>query len=44
MIITGLYSSTNGLWEVRPLTPELQRIVSKHKTVFDATRADFIGQ
>lgn len=44
MIIVGLSLSTYGLWEVRQLTLKLQRIVLKHKTVFDAAQDDFIGQ
>lgn len=43
MIITGLGLNTNGHWEIGQLTPELQRIVRKHQTVFDAARAKAIG-
>ena len=43
MIITGLALNTNGLWEVRQLTPELQRIVHKHKQIFEATRSELMN-
>lgn len=39
MIISGLSLNTNGFWEVKQLTPALQRIVEKHNTVFDASRS-----
>ena len=39
MIITGLALNTNGSWEVGQLTPDLQNIISSHKSVFDAARA-----
>lgn len=38
MIMTGMGLNTNGLWEVAQLTPELQAIVKKHSSVFDAAR------
>ena len=38
MIITGMALNTNGLWEVYQLTPDLQRIVRKHASVFEASR------
>lgn len=38
MIITGMALNTNGLWEVSQLTPDLQRIVRKHASVFEASR------
>lgn len=40
MIMTGLALNTNGQWEIGQLTPELQRIVRKHQTVFDAARSE----
>lgn len=43
MIITGLAFSTNSLWDVGQLTPDLQRIVRKHHTVFDCARTTRIG-
>ena len=43
MVITGLALNTNGRWEVQQLTPELQRIVQKHHTVFDCARTTAMG-
>ena len=43
MVITGLALNTNGQWEVQQLTPELQRIVQKHQTVFDCARTTAMG-
>lgn len=40
MIITGMALNTNGVWEIRQLNPGLQRIIQKHKSVFEATRSD----
>lgn len=40
MIITGLALNTNGIWEKSQLTPELQRIVTKHQAIFDASRLE----
>ena len=44
MILTGMAKHTNGLWEVTQLTPQLQAIVQKHKSVFDAARTGSINQ
>lgn len=35
MILTGMALNTNGLWEEKQLTPELQRIIQKHRDHFD---------
>lgn len=40
MIITGLALNTNGIWEKSQLTPELQRIITKHQAIFDASRLE----
>lgn len=39
MIMTGLSLNTNGRWEICQLTPELQRIATKHKDYFDGSAA-----
>ena len=44
MIITGMALNTNGLWEVSQLTPDLQRIVRKHASVFDASRNEAMSR
>lgn len=36
MIMTGMSLSTNVLWKVAQLTPELPAIVKKHSSEFDA--------
>lgn len=36
MNIIGMALNTNRKWEVKQLTPDLQRLVVKHQSVFDA--------
>lgn len=38
MIMIEMDLNTNGQSEIGQLTPELQRIVRKHQTVFDAAK------
>ena len=35
MIICGLALNTNGRWEEKQLKPELQNIISKHRSEFE---------
>lgn len=43
MIITGMALNSNGIWEPSQLRPELQVIISKHRSVFDSSRSSAMG-
>ena len=40
MILCGLSLNTNGKWEETQLKPELQNIISRHRSVFESPDAD----
>lgn len=44
MIITSLSDDKNGLWKVKKHISELQRIMSKRQSVFDAAGGAIMQQ
>lgn len=44
LIISGPSLNMNGAWVVQQLMPALQRVVLKHRTVFDASRATAVDK
>lgn len=44
MMISGLSLGTNDVSEVKQLTPALQRIVAKHKAIFDSSRGAMLNK
>lgn len=44
VVIIGMAFNANGLREVKQLTPELQRIVARHRSLFDSSRGASMPQ